>query len=184
MYNIDMIDYEHLKLRKYHYLEGDETKIENYAEALADKSETWVCHHRRELEPDRNTIEDLKAKGLYWYRPPEELIFLTNSDHMRLHSSGQNNAMYGKSSWEKCTPEQRVDRAKRYSQSMRGKNKGKHMWNDGVRTVFAFECPEGFKYGMLRKKTNKHWWNNGKVQVFEAVCPEGFSKGKLKKKNE
>ena len=67
---------------------------------------------------------------------------------------------------------------------MRGKNKGKHMWNDGVRTVFAFECPVGFKYGMLRKKTNKHWWNNGKVQVFEVVCPEGFSKGKLKKKNE
>ena len=40
-------------------------------------------------------------------------------------TSGKNNPMYGKSSWEKCTPEQRADRARRYSQNMKGKNKGK-----------------------------------------------------------
>lgn len=61
-----MIDYAHLKYRKYHYLEGDETKIENYAEAASDKTVVWACHHRRELVPDRKTAEDLKAMGLYW----------------------------------------------------------------------------------------------------------------------
>ena len=40
-------------------------------------------------------------------------------------TSGKNNPMYGKSSWEKCTPEQRADRARRFSQNMKGKNKGK-----------------------------------------------------------
>lgn len=116
MYNMNMIDYEHLKLRKYHYLEGDETLIENYELAKADLTQTWICHHRKELDgPKQLTIEDLKAQGLYWYRPPEELIFLTSSDHMKLHSSGENNPMHGKSSWEKCTPEQRADRARRYS---------------------------------------------------------------------
>ena len=76
-----MIDFDHLKNRKYHYLDGDETLIENYDKAIADTTQTWVCHHRRELEPDRKTSEDLKALGLYWNRPPEELIFLTSSDH-------------------------------------------------------------------------------------------------------
>lgn len=63
---MNMIDYVHLKLRKYHYLDGDETKIENYAAAAADKTQTWVCHHRRELVPDRKTINELVELGLYW----------------------------------------------------------------------------------------------------------------------
>lgn len=156
MYNIDMIDYEHLKLRKYHYLEGDETKIENYELAKADQTQTWVCHHRRELEPDRKTIEDLKAMGLYWNQPPEALIFMRSADHTSLHCAGENNPMYGKSSWEKCTPEQREDRAKRYSQSMKGKNKGKKHYNNGVVRIFiAGDPPEGFKEGLLKRKKKK-----------------------------
>lgn len=31
-----MIDFEHLKNRKFHYLDGDETLIENYDLAIAD----------------------------------------------------------------------------------------------------------------------------------------------------
>ena len=83
-----MIDYSHLKYKKHHYLDGDESLIENYGKAIADTTQTWVCHHRRELEPNRMTIEDLKEQGLYWNRPPEELIFLTRSDHAKLHSIG------------------------------------------------------------------------------------------------
>ena len=140
-----MIDFNHLKYRKYHYLEGDETLIENYDKAIADTTQTWVCHHRRELEPDRKTIEDLKALGLYWNRPPEELIFLTNSDHWKLHMQGENNSMFGKSSWEKCTEEEKADRKRRYSKSMKGKNVGKKFWTDGKVRVFKTECPEGFR---------------------------------------
>lgn len=130
-----MIDYYHLKYRKYHYLEGDETKIENYAEAASDKTQVWVCHHRRELVPDRKTIEDLKVMGLYWNQPPEALVFMTASEHMRLHGNGANNPMAGKSSWEKCTPEQKADRAARYSASMKGKNAGKRQWHKFVNGV-------------------------------------------------
>ena len=42
-----MINFEYLKNKKYHYLEGDETLIENYDKAIADTTQTWVCHHRR-----------------------------------------------------------------------------------------------------------------------------------------
>lgn len=47
--------------------------------------------------------------------------------NISIATSGENNPMYGKNSWEKCTPEQRIDRAKRFSQNMKGKNKGRKM---------------------------------------------------------
>lgn len=34
------------------------------------------------------------TQGLYWNRPPEELIFLTIRDHRQLHTIGNNNPMY------------------------------------------------------------------------------------------
>lgn len=64
-------------------------------------------------------------------------------EHMRLHGNGENNPMAGKSSWEKCTPEQKADRAARYSVSMKGKNAGKRQWHkfvDGVlKRIFTRE---------------------------------------------
>ena len=38
---------------------------------------------------------------------------------------GEKNGMYGKSSWEKCTAEQRENRIQRFKKNMKGKNKGK-----------------------------------------------------------
>ena len=58
-------------------------KIENYEKALIDNFKGWHCHHR--LEKDY-TREELIKKNLYYNRPPEELIFLTNKDHQILHS--------------------------------------------------------------------------------------------------
>lgn len=45
--------------------------------------------------------------------------------HVSQATSGKNNPMYGKDSWAKHTPEERAARAQRYSQSMKGKNKGR-----------------------------------------------------------
>lgn len=64
-------------------------EIENYQEALRS-SELYHLHHRKEIE----TLEDgtvvlrpmreLKELGLYYHRPPEELIFLKHSEHNSL----------------------------------------------------------------------------------------------------
>ena len=59
--------------------------------------------------------------------------------------SGEGNPMFGKSSWEKCTEEEKADRKRRYSNSMKGKNVGKTFWTDGKVRVFKTECPEGFR---------------------------------------
>ena len=71
------------------YCNGDISKIENYDKAVADKDETWHCHHRAEILLCANvSVETLKKYDLYYNRNPEELIFLTHSEHIRLHDIG------------------------------------------------------------------------------------------------
>lgn len=65
----------------------DISLIENYEEAIND-SQMWVCHHRLGIELNKNWKE-LEAIGLYENRPACELIFLTRSEHQRLHAEKQ-----------------------------------------------------------------------------------------------
>lgn len=73
----------------------DISKVENFDKWMTDTTQTWVCHHRLEThtsDGEKRLVdlsrEELKALGTYYDRPPEELIFLPRSDHMRLHSKG------------------------------------------------------------------------------------------------
>ena len=59
--------------------------IENYELAINDTTQTWDCHHRRE---SIYSAKDLIEIGEYWKRPAAELIFLTHSEHRRLHAKG------------------------------------------------------------------------------------------------
>ena len=58
--------------------------IENYEKAISDTTQTWHCHHRKETDDNipRNKLIEL---GLYYNRPANELIFLTKSEHIKLH---------------------------------------------------------------------------------------------------
>ena len=67
----------------------DLSLIENYDIAVADTTQTWHCHHRGEILPcGRFSVSDLKKFELYFNRPASELIFLTHSEHRRLHLKG------------------------------------------------------------------------------------------------
>lgn len=62
----------------------DPSLIENYAEAVADTTQMWDCHHRR------GTIyfkKDLIEIGEYYSRPAIELIFMPASEHTALHKT-------------------------------------------------------------------------------------------------
>lgn len=70
--------------------------IENYEEAIKDAAQVWECHHRLETHnsdgerrPVDLKMEELIALGVYYDRPPEELIFLTPLDHNILHKKGK-----------------------------------------------------------------------------------------------
>lgn len=76
--------------------------IENYEQAVNDKTQTWQCHHRLEThnsDGERRltdiTVAELIALDMYFDRPPEELIFMTIKDHLKLHSI-ENTNMLGK----------------------------------------------------------------------------------------
>lgn len=99
------------------YCRDDITKIENYAKAIADTTQTWDIHHRLELTLDgefANSKEELKRMCMYYHRPYFELIFLTHSEHLRLHKKGKNHHLYGK---------QRSDETKK---KIGKANKGQH----------------------------------------------------------
>ena len=64
------------------------TEIENYENAINDNTQTWHCHHKKEIEEGK-TPRQLKHEGLYYNRPPQEFIFLTKSEHKKLHNIGK-----------------------------------------------------------------------------------------------
>ena len=67
----------------------DISKIENYEQAVNDKTQTWACHHRAEILPcGRFSRDDLIKYRLYYQRPANELIFLTKAEHTKLHRCG------------------------------------------------------------------------------------------------
>lgn len=64
--------------------------VEGYDAFMADETNTtYVMHHKNgeHIETDM-----LKAFNLYYNRPPEELIIITESEHNRIH--GANKKLY------------------------------------------------------------------------------------------
>ena len=76
--------------RKYCY---EPELIENYEQAMNDKTRTWDCHHRVEILPcGTNSVQELKRFDLYWNRPASELIFIPHGEHRSLHNKGKKNS--------------------------------------------------------------------------------------------
>lgn len=55
--------------------------INGYKEAVASPIK-YDCHHVNEIN---HTVQELKDMGMYYNRPASELVFMTHSDHMRMH---------------------------------------------------------------------------------------------------
>lgn len=57
--------------------------IENYDKAVADNTQTWDCHHRKE---ELYSQKELIERGEYYDVQPEDLIFLTRAEHSKIDS--------------------------------------------------------------------------------------------------
>lgn len=66
----------------------DISKIKNYDLAIADKTQTWHCHHMTETWWNCSA-KDLIENECYYHRKACELIFLTRAEHVRLHMKGK-----------------------------------------------------------------------------------------------
>ena len=124
----------------------DISKIENYDKAIADTTQTWLCHHRLEThnsDGERRLVDlshkELIALGMYYHRSASELIFLERDEHSRLHAKSR-----------KYSEETRA----KLSKALKGKpapNKGKHHSEETKRKMA--EAHKGKSSGTK----GKHW---------------------------
>lgn len=127
--------------------------------------------------------QDLIDRGIYWHRPADELIFLIDSEHRALHSRNLTDetkeklskVSKGKSKseeWKRKIADahkgllKSEETCRKISESKKGQKpwniglpslaKGTHWYNNGVKSVMAFECPDGFKPGRLVKNIGEN----------------------------
>ncbi len=105
-------------------------EIENYEEGV-QSSEPYDLHHRKEIETlDDSTVvlrskKELIEMNLYYHRPPEELIFLKRSEHLRMHNEGSKSPMYGRS--REKSPRWKGGVSFDHNQYMRDRNQRKRL---------------------------------------------------------
>ena len=156
----------------------DYENIENYDKAKVDNFKGWDCHHRLETwtsDGERRqidiTVAELKALGMYYNRPANELIFLRKSEHTALR----------KVSLE--TRNKLSDIGKNISEETRKKlsmaSKG-HPVSEETRNKIS-TANKGNTYAKGNKSTKgMYWFNNGKINKVCYECPPGFTPGRLR----
>lgn len=180
--------------RKIEKICKDFTKIENYEKAIADNSR-WECHHRLETHFSDGTPrpanakllrEELVALGMYWDRPPEELIFLSKSDHTSWHASGYNYCKGRHLSEEHKRNISKSNKGKKHKpmsdetkKKLSEVHKGKP-WTEAQRQSHGKWKPsESYREAVSKAFSGRKWWNNGIINRREFECPEGFVPGRL-----
>ena len=162
-------------------------KIENYEAALADNFKGWECHHRLEThnsDGERRLVDitkkELRALGMYYGRPAEELIFLRKGEHTALHSSGKHH------SEESKKKNSEAHKGKHLSEEAKKKlseaNKGHPVSEETKKKMSEAKknISEETKKKLSKARKGMHWFNNGKENKLCFECPDGFVPGRLR----
>lgn len=148
------------------YCCDDISQIENYDKAINDNTQTWHCHHKLEIELHKEAKE-LKEMGLYYNRPAEELIFLTQSEHKSLHGKNKTEKNIQKQSNSLKGHIYPSSRNKKISESMQGKNN----WIKGKKHIHKGEI-----HIMVYPEQLENYLNNG----YELGLPDSIKIKRLK----
>ena len=138
----------------------DFEKIENYELAMNDTSQMWHCHHRLGEIVSTNY---LKSHNDYYNVSPNELIFLTASEHHKVHCKHMSDEWHKnlsnaiknqKSNSGRFQKGNKINIGrKRPDVSIRNKEifLGKPSWNKGI------SWSDEAKQKMSEAKKGKHW---------------------------
>lgn len=144
----------------------DIENVENYEAAKKDNFKDWDCHHKLETHnsdgerrPVDITGEELKALGMYYHRPANELIFLTIKEHLILHHKGKPRSEETKKKISEANKGKKLseERKRKISEA----HKGMHP-SDEARKKMS-EAHKGMRYSEETKKKisevskGKHW---------------------------
>ena len=178
--------------------------IENYDKALKDNFKGWEVHHRLEThnsDGKRREVDigykELKALGMYYNRPAEELIFLTTREHSVLHTKGKQAWNKGKKmSEEFCRKNSESHKGKHASDETRrkmsamrkgekhpmyGKHHSEETRNKMSEVKKGKHHTEDAKKKMSAQRKGMRFFNNGKINKRAKECPPGFIPGRLRK---
>ena len=117
------------------YCKEDISKIENYEAAMNDTTQTWHCHHRTEIWWNC-AAKDLIDNECYYNRKACELIFLTTSEHRKLHNKCKHHSeeicrKISESRLGKKNPFYSKTHSEETRRKMSEAKKGKSPWNKG-----------------------------------------------------
>ena len=184
------------------FCRDDISLIENYDKAIADKTQTWHCHHRRETIFSRKDLIDI---GEYYNRPACELIFLTPLEHIRLHHLGKHlsTETLKKMSEARINKPKSAETRKKMSEAQKGKHrseetrkkigeaqKGKSKPKSAETRKKMSEAQKGkhrsaeTRKMMSESQKGSYFFNNGVKSIRAKECPgPEWQRGRIKKKN-
>ena len=161
------------------FCKDDISLIENYDKAVSDTTQVWDCHHRRETI---YSVKELIEIGEYYNRPACELIFLTPTDHRRLHKLGKHLSEESrkKLSESKKGKHRSEETRKKISESKKGKHLSVETRKKLSESIKGKHRSEETRKKMSESHKGNHWYNNGFKCIKAKTCPEGFVPGGLK----
>lgn len=162
--------------------------IENYDLAQNDIHNMWECHHRLEIQDDGTELssKELKERGLYWKRPPSELIFLMRKEHRRLH----NDSILGREAKQRAIANRPISRTN-WIERFKGKSKQdiaieiealdiSYCAKSSLRNRFVINTPYTYRRTPVEKKVRKtHDWNKELEGKTHDECEEIINNTKI-----
>ena len=156
--------------------------IEGYAEAIAS-SEKYVLHHRAEIQED-GTVRSrrwLLEHHVYYGCKPDELVFLTDAEHRKLHSrtymSHEAYAETRECAWNKMTETKRLDGGRQSKISKEMWKKHRDLLVNAMRAGHknsTYKKLYGLSRNELSKKLGKTEWAiqelHRKGELYGLIC--------------
>lgn len=153
------------------YCREDISKIDGYAEALADTTQTWICHHVNGESFTGFCTADLKKLNMYLNRPASELKFVTRNEHRRIHNKSNGNPMRGKHPKDVFASDVYEEWKRKHRGAFTKLNKSR----------IGILLKKSTKQKISRNSSGRVWFTNGVVNKFTRVCHTGFVKWRIMK---